>query len=488
MATPQNKKVIKKRKGETRKTRVPRLFQTKKGKYYIVKNGNIHYIKLPTNIKNSNDQKQVQKQIINIINQHPSYKVKSKPKKKPSSKQKVFFQKGLHFDSVGSEFGYLNKSKIHNPVASAESNTPVPAQPLIFTPVEQVKVKPEPTTIEPVKDRHERDLIIKDLLSRIGPPPPVPKKKKTSEVQTEPILTKPLALDSNLRMAEQNARYQFEDERRWIIQEAREAMKREIRDQKKADYERRKSGIYLQRGRPPKRMIDTGNTGVIITPTKPPKTSRVIDSGSSTEPEEPREDVILEERRRLSEINHPYNDEGFEYIPESDEHEGSGKFSNWRKGLYDNQIEKIINKECKKFVPVIMSDEIPTLLPYVNENTEEFAFVINSTSSKTRGEHWRACFIDIPRFEIDYYDPLVSQPSKEFLEDIKLLIDKIAPVCYLKLKINMIKDQSDSSNNCGFLSSKFIIDRFKGKKFKEATKVDKSDIGERTIEKWKNQI
>ena len=167
---------------------------------------------------------------------------------------------------------------------------------------------------------------------------------------------------------------------------------------------------------------------------------------------------------------------------------GEGKYSNWRKGLYDTQIHKIMENKAKRFVPVIMSDEIPTLLPYVSHKTKEFGFIINSTSSKTSGQHWRAVFIDVPNSEIDYYDSLVSQPTKEFLRDIKLLVDKINPSTYMKLKINMIKQQADDTENCGFFSCAFLINRFKNKPFKNASGGDKSDIGEYEIEKFKNYL
>ena len=147
-----------------------------------------------------------------------------------------------------------------------------------------------------------------------------------------------------------------------------------------------------------------------------------------------------------------------------------------------------MENKAKRFVPVIMSDEIPTLLPYVSPKTKEFGFIINSTSSKTSGQHWRAVFIDVPNSEIDYYDSLVSQPTKEFLRDIKLLVDKINPNTYMKLKINMIKQQADDTENCGFFSCAFLINRFKNKPFKNASFADKSDIGEYEIEKFKNYL
>jgi hypothetical protein len=167
---------------------------------------------------------------------------------------------------------------------------------------------------------------------------------------------------------------------------------------------------------------------------------------------------------------------------------GDGKFSNWKKGLYDTDIEKILISKTKRFVPVIMADEIPKLLPYINKGTKDFGFIINSSPSNQEGRHWRACYIDFEKGEIDYYDSLVSQPSKQFLKDIKLLIDKVNPNFYLKLKVNMIKDQSDSTNNCGFFCIKFIEDMIRGKKFKYACNCDEAKLGEYEIEKFKNYL
>jgi len=180
--------------------------------------------------------------------------------------------------------------------------------------------------------------------------------------------------------------------------------------------------------------------------------------------------------------------EGTEATDNLSDISGAGKYSNWKKGLYDTEIHKIMEHKAKRFVPVIMSDEIPKLLPYVTPKTREFGFIINSTSSKTSGQHWRAVFIDVPNSEIDYYDSLVSSPSKEFLRDIKLLVDKINPNTYMKLKINMIKQQDDHTENCGFFACKFIIDRYKNKPFKNACGADKSDMGEYEIEKFKNYL
>jgi hypothetical protein len=157
-------------------------------------------------------------------------------------------------------------------------------------------------------------------------------------------------------------------------------------------------------------------------------------------------------------------------------------------GLYDDQIEKILESKTHRFVPVIMCDEIPSLLPLINKRTRQFAFVINNEPSTKKGQHWRAVFIDFEKYEIDYYDSLVSQPSKRFLQDIKLLVDKVDPPVYMKLKVNMIKQQSDDSSDCGYFCIKFITDMFKGRKFTFASGFDNSKAGQYEIDKFKNYI
>ena len=46
------------------------------------------------------------------------------------------------------------------------------------------------------------------------------------------------------------------------------------------------------------------------------------------------------------------------------------------------------------------------------------------------------------------------------------------PETILKLKENRVISQKDTSSNCGFFCMKFLIDRFRGKSFSEATGYD----------------
>jgi len=67
--------------------------------------------------------------------------------------------------------------------------------------------------------------------------------------------------------------------------------------------------------------------------------------------------------------------------------------------------------------------------------------------------------------------------------------DKAQPAEHLLFKVNKIADQSNSSSNCGYFAAKFLIDRFNGISFAEASGYNQQHpVGERNIEKWKRYI
>ena len=160
-------------------------------------------------------------------------------------------------------------------------------------------------------------------------------------------------------------------------------------------------------------------------------------------------------------------------------------------GLYTDEIEKILKEKTHRIIPVIASDQVKSLVPLVDKNTKDFAFVMNLDNSKQPGSHWVAVYISRPDASVEYYDSLVHQPTREFMRDIKLLVEKMEDNVYYKFKVNMIKDQSDDSSNCGYFVINFLDKRLNGGKFKEASfwqEVDASTRGEKEIEKYKSYI
>lgn len=494
------------------KKRPPRVYVTKSGRFYILKNGKKVYIQIPKTEKPIS-QKQLQKQVVNVVLTHPRYYIPIKKRKRTFSKTgKVYFQKPFVKGLIGSRFGYANTQKniigkeiapgIYEP-HTLPNYTPRPTLALNTRSRADVAIQNTPLTIDETTQVSGEQRPVNIGIQVETEPPLIPEIPTPSIKQLESAMKK---LNITEREMSPELNKDFEKLRESIKKlpplsstkpgrkalaiiektpNLRKNVKKDLSSEYKKimNYDLRETPSSL----PVKRRVtyETPITEPIPEIKEEIETdSPVIRRGSTafrrpmiTTPESPplemRDVNAIDEALNENELMSKY---------------GKGKYSNWHKGLYDTEIHKIMEHKAKRFVPVIMSDEIPTLLPYINKNTKEFGFIINSTSSKTSGQHWRAVFIDVPNSEIDYYDSLVSQPTKEFLQDIKLLVDKINPDTYMKLKINMIKQQGDDSENCGFFACRFIIDKFKNKPFKNACGCDKSDMGEYEIEKFKNYL
>jgi hypothetical protein len=180
---------------------------------------------------------------------------------------------------------------------------------------------------------------------------------------------------------------------------------------------------------------------------------------------------------------------------------GFGQYENDDDGMYNDELQEIFEDKTNKFLPVIASDKMDTLLPLVNKDTKKFGWIQNTEPSGSMGRHWVAYFIDIPNYEVNYYDSLVEndgEPPLESLKGLKKIIDKIHPEYYLLFKYNQIRDQNYSSKNCGYFALKFIMDRYRNIPFKTATSydtlynyesddetIDNSGAGEKMIKKFK---
>jgi hypothetical protein len=177
---------------------------------------------------------------------------------------------------------------------------------------------------------------------------------------------------------------------------------------------------------------------------------------------------------------------------------GRGSYSNDNDGIFNDELQEIFEDKTNRFLPVIPSDKMDTLLPMVNRDTEKFGWIQNTEPSGSEGRHWVAYFIDIPNLEVNYYDSLVENdgiPPRSSLKGLKKIIDKIHPEYYLLFKHNQIRDQNPNSANCGYFSLKFLMDRFRGVSFKKSTGysdiygngvVDNFVEGENKIKRFKN--
>lgn len=177
------------------------------------------------------------------------------------------------------------------------------------------------------------------------------------------------------------------------------------------------------------------------------------------------------------------------------------------KGLYDYEIEKIMEPyNDLGFMGVISADEIPKIIEKVQKRIksknakkeDRISFVMNLDTSDGPGYHWVACYID-PSFDrsIEFYNSFGykgsnhGEPTPEMMEEIKKLIDTVEPETYLKFKVNKVKQQSVDTANCGYFCMKFLIDRYNGKSWQDATgfrNLDLSKKSEEDIKKFKRKI
>ncbi|GAM23478.1 hypothetical protein SAMD00019534_066530 [Acytostelium subglobosum LB1] len=117
------------------------------------------------------------------------------------------------------------------------------------------------------------------------------------------------------------------------------------------------------------------------------------------------------------------------------------------------------------FEGVIASDQLDELEP-----KQRMSFIMNLDKSNQPGSHWVACNIDAKGDKsIEYYDSFGDDPSTDFLRRMKELVREIDPDVYLKFKVNRVIDQATNTDTCGYHAMRFLLNRYRGVPFKEAT-------------------
>ena len=154
-------------------------------------------------------------------------------------------------------------------------------------------------------------------------------------------------------------------------------------------------------------------------------------------------------------------------------------------GLYDTQIDDMM-RGYPEYVGCISRDEIAGLnLPEKigQPGHGRFGFVYNTVPSNkptVYDGHWRAIYIDLDNDkEINHYDSYGDPAEPDIQASIKRLLDQFDLPYYLKWKDNRIVDQRANSNNCGYFATSFLMDRFAGKPFKDASGYSNIQAGER---------
>lgn len=177
---------------------------------------------------------------------------------------------------------------------------------------------------------------------------------------------------------------------------------------------------------------------------------------------------------------------------------GKGKKSDEDIGQTDEELLTAAKElELDNFLGVFMADEFDKIIKLIDATEEDmpFSFIMNTDTRKNNSPetgHWVAVLIDPDdEEEINYFDPLGEPPSKEFLKGLKKIVAKVNPAVYLKLKVNGIQHQSDDSDNCGWFSLKFLVDRAAGMPFADSSgfsEYETTKRGESSIEDFKKEF
>ena len=151
-------------------------------------------------------------------------------------------------------------------------------------------------------------------------------------------------------------------------------------------------------------------------------------------------------------------------------------------GLKTSEINKMMST-VKNYLGTYPADFLK-FLP--KKLSKIFSFIMNTDPSTKNGKHWVAVRVDTSQdMAIEYYDSFAQEPSKDFMKQLKKLVDRLDINVYLKMKINRIQQQNTNTTNCGWFAMKFIIDRELGGDFKQCSGFNDSIKGESDIEKFK---
>ena len=149
-------------------------------------------------------------------------------------------------------------------------------------------------------------------------------------------------------------------------------------------------------------------------------------------------------------------------------HVGFGKVKGHNNGLYDSDIDKIMQMH-PEFVGCISRDEIKHILPHVQAG-KKICWIMYTDPAYKQGAHWFSVYIDpVGSKSVEYFDSFGREIPSDIQKDLKLVVDIMKPSTFLKLKSNHVIHQANSTNNCGYMAAKFLLDRLRGKSFAEAS-------------------
>lgn len=152
---------------------------------------------------------------------------------------------------------------------------------------------------------------------------------------------------------------------------------------------------------------------------------------------------------------------------------GPLKFGVW---LSNTDIDKTLKMREKlfknfKYVKTVACDFMDYSNSFKKERLFEkgkdyYAFVVNTGTLSSGGQHWTAVFIDTKNKKFYYYDPVGNKTKKEVPQYIRNYAKYLG---FKKIYYNIIKHQYDKSE-CGVFSIRFILYMLNGYTFEKFAK------------------
>jgi len=137
--------------------------------------------------------------------------------------------------------------------------------------------------------------------------------------------------------------------------------------------------------------------------------------------------------------------------------------------LWSDEIEDYF-KGNPEFAGVFSVDE----MKYLPKKELPFGFVVNMSKADEPGTHW--CSVWITPDSIEYYDPTGEDPPDILVKGIKKKLNEWQIPILMKFKVNKVKGQNNSTNNCGYFAIRFLDERMAGKSFAAATRFESDGV------------
>lgn len=179
-------------------------------------------------------------------------------------------------------------------------------------------------------------------------------------------------------------------------------------------------------------------------------------------------------------------------LGESSIQEGEGKDKPLETVDINKMMDGLMNQSgFSGFIGTYAADMIPIEKiedVYEHDPYGIISMVINTDNHDEKGEHWTALLFNFRDETIEYYDSYGYAAPQQLLDQVQKVLDEIEHPNYLKFKENAVQQQKYGTNTCGYHAMKFILDRYNDVPFPTATGFDKSEKGEKEINKIKKKF